>query len=203
MAGVTVDNTSDDLVERAAQMQQAATAAGWTYVGQGQAATGMAAAMGYEITNMCAGLIDGEPVTVFDVLQVMRDEQTAQSQLVDRETVAQMGFPTDFRLTVWEATGPGQDLFIRTGQRVELESGEFASRFHVYCDDQVSARMVLNPAVMAMLLDASTRVGLVIQKNLLQLSTPGTLMPPEQLSTFAAVAGKIRYSAISATSARL
>ena len=195
--------TSDDLADRAALVEQAAIAAGWTYLGHGQPATGMAAAMGYEITNMCAGLVEGEPLTVFDVLQVLRDETTGQSQLGDQETIAQMGFPTNFRLTVWEATGPGQDLFIRTGQRVELESGEFASRFHVYCDDQVSARIVLNPAVMATLLDASTRIGLVIQKNLLQLSTPGTLVPPAQLATFAAVAGKIRCSAISATSLSL
>jgi Protein of unknown function (DUF3137) len=194
------------MVARAAAVKQAVEQVGWTFLGAAQPATGMAAGLGYEITNMCAGLVDGEPVTTLDVVQLMRgwSNETGPTdtfELGDHQTYAQMGFPAAFRLTVTQETSPGRDAFIRTGPRVDLESSEFADRFHVYCDDQVLARMVLNPNVMATLMSAPYPVGLLIQKNLLQLSTPGTLVPPQNLTHLAAVAGKLRYSALSASAA--
>jgi Protein of unknown function (DUF3137) len=200
-----VTGTDEQMAERAVAVRKAVEAAGWMYVGDGQPTTGLVQGMGYELTDMCAGLVEGEPVTVFDVVQLMADPTvggylTGPRDLGDRQTVAQMGFPSNFRLTVTEATGPGRDSFIRTGPRVELESSEFAERFHVYCDDQVLARMVLNPAAMALLLEPPYAVGLLIRSNLLQLSTPSTLVPPDHLVQFAAVAGKLRLSALSASS---
>jgi hypothetical protein len=200
-----VTGADEQMLARAAAVKQAAETAGWTFLGDGQPAIGMAAGLGYEITNMCAGLVDGEPVTVFDVVQLIHgwanNGPTATLELGDHQTYAQMGFPASFRLTVTQETATGRDAFIRTGPRVELESSEFADRFHVYCDDQVLARMVLNPSVMATLLSAPYQVGLLVQKNLLQLSTPGTLVPPQNLTHLAAVAGTLRYSALSASTA--
>lgn len=196
-------SVDEQMAARTAAVKQAVEKAGWTFVGAGQPATGMAAGMGYELTNMSAGLVDGQPVTVFDVIQLMQgwndDGPTTTRELGDHQTCAQMGFPSTFRLTVTEETAPGRDAFIRTGARVDLESSEFATRFHVYCDDQVLARMVLNPSVMATLLAAPYHVGLLIRQNLLQLSTPRTLVPPEGLTQLAAVAGRLRYSALSAS----
>ena len=192
----------DELVARASAVQQVAASAGWTYVGDGQPATGLAARMGYRISNMCAGVERGEPFTSFDVLQVFptvlpSGERGPGEELGDQQTVGQMGFPAGFRLTVMPAA-TGTDLFVRTGHKVVLESADFDARFQVYCDDQVLARMVLNPAVMELLLQAPFDVSLILQKNLLQVSSPRSLVPADSLRPFVAVTASIRESAISA-----
>lgn len=148
-----------------------------------------------------SGTFEGTAFTCDDRIRISRSQtgdQPWKVHLDSAETTLTLPFPTVTALVVTPDT-PGATLrWSHLGSQVHLESGAFNDTFNVYCDDPVRARLVLNPAVMADLLDWAGPVRLVLAAGALRLSTPEELLPVERLDALVALAVGIERSARSA-----
>ena len=186
------------LPAREAGIREAASAAGWVYRPE---APRQPPGLQQEVTNLCTGIKAGVPFRYYDECRTVTLEvdgrATHETQVASRSVVV-MSFPAVFQLAVVPASELGHLGVSAIGPRLHLESNEFEARYRAYCDDPVRGRMVLNPAVMALLLDAPLSVQVVVRNGVIQVLTPGTLLPPSAIEGFVATAVHLRQSAASA-----
>ena len=186
--------------ERSDDVRAAATAAGWTYGAALPPGTRIVAG-GLTVQNVCTGTADGQPFVLFDALGLLTVQAAggaARTQVSRAQTTVQMDFAAVFRLAAVQGTVADDLGWSAFGPAVQLESTEFAARFRVYCDDPMRARLVLNPASMSLLLQAPYAVEMVLQQGVLQVLTPGALLPAGYLPALVATTARLHRSARSA-----
>jgi hypothetical protein len=185
---------------REAGVRETASLAGWVYEGN---ASGRPQGAGQDTRNMCTGVQDGVAFRSYDEVHTIALEvngrPAGEAQVAPARSVVLLSFPAVFQLAVVPAGDPGQLGVSAIGPLLHLESNEFETRYHVYCDDPVRGRMVLNPAVMALILDAPLPLQVLIRMGVLQVATSGTLLPPAAIRGFVRMAVHLRQSAASAT----
>ena len=185
--------------ERSAAVRAVAEAAGWTYVGTPSSTTGWT---DLSTHNVCTGQVDGQPFTLHDAIVTVTAQLGGGAPVTHEipvKTMVELNFPAVFELGVVPATESHRTGVAMIGPTVDLESAEFAQRYRVYCDDPIRGRMVMNPALMALVLASSYPIEIFIQRSVIQLITPDVLVGAEDLGDFVALAGRLRASAISAT----
>ena len=191
------------LAVRTEVVRAAAAAAGWQF--DDSAGPGIElVAGGMSAQNVCTGTVDGGPFALFDAVRrvtiglVEGQDPHPRTTVADAQTTVQMPFAAVFRLAAVQGSVADDLAWSAFGPPVQLESAEFAARFHVYCDDPFRTRLVLNPAVMSLLLQAPYPVELILQRGVLQVVTPGTLVPGPSLSALVATTSRLHSSARSA-----
>jgi hypothetical protein len=183
---------------RAAELRAAATTRGW----QPDAPTGgILGQLAARASNCYRGTVDDLPFTCWDRIGLVvtsrevegREVQT--SRLTGAATTVELDFPMVVRLAVVRGGPLAAVTWSHLGPRIDLESGEFNQRFDVWCDDPLRARLVLNPAVMALLLGMPDPVELVLDRGRLRLTAEGVLLAADDIEAQARLAGRIRASA--------
>jgi len=205
--GVRRDEHGDEaaLAARADSVRAAAAAAGWQFA---PAAETLVVGNNGTPLNLCTGSLDGQPFLTFDDLSLVHLDspvigasgvtQRTATKIADARTVAQLPFPAVFRMVAAQrgATGAAADIrWSSFGGEISLESADFNARFVVYGDDPIRSRMVLNPAVMNLLLQAPVPVELVVEQGILEVATGHVLLPVGHLPSLARFAVTVGSSA--------
>jgi len=205
--GVRRDHSGDEaaLAARAEDVRTAAVTAGWQFA---PAAESLVVGNNGTPMNVCTGALDGQPFLTFDDLSLVHVDkpvlttsgitQRYATTIADARTVAQLPFPAVFRMVAAQrgATGASADIrWSSFGAEISLESADFNGRFVVYGDDPIRSRMVLNPAVMSLLLQAPVAVELMVMQGILEVATVHELLPVGQLPSLARFAVKVGSSA--------
>ena len=205
--GVRRDHSGDEaaLAARAEDVRTAAATAGWQFA---PAAESLVVGNNGTPMNVCTGALDGQPFLTFDDLSLVHVDkpvlttsgitQRYATTIADARTVAQLAFPAVFRMVAAQrgATGASADIrWSSFGAEISLESADFNGRFVVYGDDPIRSRMVLNPAVMSLLLQAPVAVELMVMQGILEVATVHELLPVGQLPSLARFAVKVGSSA--------
>ena len=155
-------------------------------------------------SNVFRGSVDGTAFVVWDRIDVVTSStrvgtrQTSVTQISGASTAVEIDFPLVVRLAVVEGGLTAPLAWSHIGPRIDLESADFNERFDVYCDDPVRARMVLNPAVMALLQATQESTELVLDRGRLTLSTREALIAPDRIDEQVRLAARIRDSGRSA-----
>jgi hypothetical protein len=190
---------------RTAEMRDTAARLGWSPVdAAGSGLDHLVEQLTARRSNVFRGSVDGTEFVVWDRIDVVMSStqvgtrQTATTQISGASTAVEIDFPLVVRLAVVEG-GPTAPLaWSHIGPRIDLESADFNERFDVYCDDPVRARMVLNPAVMALLLATQESTELVLDRGRLTLSARAALIAPDRIDEQVRLAARIRDSGRSA-----
>jgi hypothetical protein len=190
---------------RTAEMRDTAARLGWAPVNPpGSGLDQLVQQLTARRSNVFRGSVDGTAFVVWDRIDVVMSStrvgtrQTSVTQISGAGTTVEIDFPLVVRLAVIEG-GPTAPLeWSHIGPRIDLESGDFNDRFDVYCDDPVRARMVLNPAVMALLLATGESTELVLDRGRLTLSAREALVAPDRIDEQVRLAARIRDSGRSA-----
>lgn len=187
------------LTARDAEVRAVALAHGWTpYAGRDRLAERLAGHLTGLRRDGWTGAVDGERFRLWDrvaYVLVSTNDRPTRTRITDASTTVDMEFPMVVRLAVvtdslWSTVG-----WSWIGPRIDLESQEFNQRYDVYCDDPVRARLVLNPAVMAALLDVQDPAVLLLDEGRLTLTLTGTFVPPDRLVDTVRLAARLRRSA--------
>ena len=150
------------------------------------------------VCNVVRGTVDGTPFTLSDRItevETQVENGPRRTHITGASTTVTVPFPTVVGLAVAPDSAEATLRWSYLGPQVQLESGDFNAAFNVYCDDPVRARLVLNPAVMAALLDWPDPLQLVLADGELRLTTPTTLTPTARLDALVALAARIEHSA--------
>lgn len=150
------------------------------------------------VLNVVRGERDGVPFAVFD--DVAATETTVNDKVtmtLQPTTSVVMPFAAPFRLAVVPDRIGAAVHWGHMGHQVQLESGAFNDSYNVYCVDPVRARLVLNPAVMARLLD-NPGLDLVLDTGLLRLDRPGGFAAESTAEAMVDLAYSVHRSASSA-----
>ncbi len=190
---------------RTAEMQETGARLGWT---PAHAADSGLHQLVEQLTarrsNVFSGTVDGTAFVVWDRIDVVTSStrvgtrETSVTQISGASTAVEIDFPLVVRLAVVEGGLTAPLAWSHIGPRIDLESGDFNERFDVYCDDPVRARMVLNPAVMALLLATQESTELVLDSGRLTLSAREALIAPDRIDAQVRLAARIRDSGRSA-----
>ncbi|HEU4910865.1 MAG TPA: DUF3137 domain-containing protein [Actinomycetes bacterium] len=150
------------------------------------------------VLNVVRGARDGIPFAAFD--DVAATETTVNDNVtmtLQPATSVVIPFAAPFRLAVVpDRIGAGVH-WGHIGHQVQLESGAFNDVYNVYCVDPIRARVVLNPAVMARLLD-SPGLDLVLENGLLRLDRPGAFAAEPTAEAMVDLAYQVHRSASAA-----
>ena len=193
------------LAARAEAVRAAAATAGWQFA---PAAGSLVVGNNGTPLNLCSGAVDGQPFLTFDDLSLVHLDSPVittsgvthryGTTIADARTVAQLPFPAVFRMVAAQrgVTGAAADIrWSSFGAEISLESVDFNASFVVYGDDPIRSRMVLNPAVMSLLLQAPVAVELVVVQGILEVATVHELLPIGHLPSLARFAVKVGASA--------
>lgn len=150
------------------------------------------------VLNVVRGVRDGIPFAVFD--DVTATETTVNDTVtmtLKPATCVVLPFAAPFRLAVVPDRIGSTAHWGHLGHQVQLESGAFNDAYNVYCVDPVRARLVLNPAVMARLLD-NPGLDLVLENGLLRLDRPGAFSAESTTEAMVELAYSVHRSASAA-----
>jgi hypothetical protein len=193
----TVKVVDDADAQRLLAAREGAVAAvaaeqGWTF----QRVDARAAAGG-TARNSVSGVHDDVPFVAYDrIREASRTTVNGRvtSIRLATDTVVQVPFAAAFKLAVVSETFGADVRWGQFGSVVDLESGDFNDAYQVYCLDHYRARLVLNPAVMA-ILASNPGLELVVDRGLLRLTRVDELAQPEGLVTLVDLAARVARSA--------
>ena len=180
------------LLAREAAVQEVAAQRGWTYRSRD-----LRAAADGSARNSLVGEHDGVPFLAYDRIRSTGHTEVDNevvSVSISTDTVVQVPFPAAFRLAVVADTFGAAVRWGHFGAAVELESGAFNDAYDVYCLDPYRARLVLNPAVMA-LFAAHPGLEMVLDQGLLRLTRPDALADPAALVELVGLTTRVARSA--------
>ena len=180
------------LAARTGEVSAVAAVQGWAFqpVDRSAAADGTA-------RNSLASVHDDVPFLAYDrVREASRTtvNGTVTAIRLATDTVVQVPFAAAFKLAVVPETFGADVRWGHFGAVVDLESGDFNECYQVYCLDPYRARLVLNPAVMA-ILASNPGLELVVDRGLLRLTRTDELAPADQLVTLVDLATRVARSA--------
>lgn len=184
------------LLAREAYVAELATARGYSYRPRD-----LAAAPDGHARNSLNGSHHDVPFLAYDriaatVHRTKNDRVTGVA--LDLATVVQIPFAAPFRLAVVPDSLAAHLTWGHVGHPVTLESGTFNDTYNVYCIDPLRARLVLNPAVMAALLD-HPGIELLLDRGLLRLTRSGGLADHDTVGAMLDLAVRVAWSARAAT----
>ena len=180
------------LLAREVAVQEVAARYGWTY-----RSTDLRAATDGSAHNSLLGEHDGVPFLAYDRIRTTGTTEVDGEVVrvsIRTDTVVQVPFPAAFRLAVVADRFGSEVRWGHFGAAVELESGAFNDAYDVYCLDPYRARLVLNPAVMA-LFAAHPGLEMVLDHGLLRLTRPDELADPATLVELVGLTTRVARSA--------
>ena len=180
------------LLAREAAVQDVAAQHGWTYRSRD-----LRAAADGSARNSLVGEHEGVPFLAYDRIRSTGHTEVDHEVVavsIATDTVVQVPFPAAFRLAVVADTFGAEVRWGHFGAAVDLESGAFNEAYDVFCLDPYRARLVLNPAVMA-LFAAHPGLEMVLDRGLLRLTRPDALADPATLVELVGLTTRVARSA--------